>query len=610
MDRKKRCCSCLILVLAVFVLLLLPAGAEARSYFFPSVLIEAEVRDDGSLAVTEHRTASFQGTYRGLSVWILTQQPARIPNSSVMVEENGIPYEYKPGDTYGPAGTFYTEEKPDRFLVDWSFNATDENRTFTLHYVVENVVMVHNDIAELNFQFIGNDWETRTDHVLVRLTLPAGADTDDIRAWGHGPLHGEVRIPDGRTVTWEISPLPAHTFLEGRVTFPTSLVPNATSQTGRTALPGILAEEEELADRANLERRASIFLWLGAALILLGSIALAFYVWLRYGKEYTPSFDGDYFRELPAEYTPAELGVLWRFGKPAAEDLTASLVDLARKGYLRLEEVAVEKRSLFGGKKQNYLIVRVPKEDKAADHEQKLLNLLFNQAAQVNNELTFDGLERYVKKNPAKFRQFWQDWQQTLSARGEILNFFDHNVIAGKGIAIGLGVIMFPLGFFSANVLTPALFIGGLILIITGAFLRRRSRSGVEDFVRWRAFRRFLLHFSEMHRHEIPSLVIWEHYLVYAITLGVAKEVINQLQLVYPQMESGGHRFGGNWWYFHGARSAAAFTTMTDSFDSFTGQISQSLRTAASSSSSGAGRGGGFSGGGGGGFGGGGGRAR
>ena len=31
-------------------------------------------------------------------------------------------------------------------------------------------------------------------------------------------------------------------------------------------------------------------------------------------------------------------------------------------------------------------------------------------------------------------------------------------------------------------------------------------------------FRRFLLDFSQMERHEIPSLVIWEHYLVYAVT--------------------------------------------------------------------------------------------
>jgi len=610
--KRMRFYSCFVFTLALLFLLLFPAQAEARSYFFPSVLIEAEVLGDGSMAVTEHRTTTFQGSYLGLNYWILTQQPTRIRNMSV--EENGIPYDFNPGETEGPTGTFYIVEKPGRFFVDWSFEATNETRTFTLRYIVENVVMVHDDVAELYFQFVGDDWETRSDNVLVRLKLPSGVNRDDIRAWGHGPLHGDVRIHNDATITWEISPLPAYTFLEGRVTFPPSLVPNATHKTGRTALPEILAQEQALADRANRERRASVFLWLGAAFILLGSIVLAFFIWLRYGKEHTPSFDGDYFRELPANYTPAELGVLWRFGKPAAVDLTATLVDLARKGYLRLEEVTPEKRSIFGGKKQDYLVTRLKKDDNLLEHEQKLLNFLFIRASLGKEELTFDELERYTKNNQRQFFTFWQDWQATLSARGATtLDFFDHDVSTGKGIAIGLGVIMLPLGFFTANVLTPALLIGGLILIVTGLVLRRRSQRGVDDFVRWRAFRRFLLHFSEMQRHEIPSLVIWEHYLVYAITLGVAKEVIKQLQLVYPQMESGGHRFGGGWWYVHGARSPAAFSTMTDSFDSFTGQISQSLRTATSSQSSGSGRGGGFSGGGrggGGGFGGGGGRAR
>lgn len=32
-----------------------------------------------------------------------------------------------------------------------------------------------------------------------------------------------------------------------------------------------------------------------------------------------------------------------------------------------------------------------------------------------------------------------------------------------------------------------------------------------------------------MEKHEIPSLIIWEHYLVYAVTLGVADKVIKQI---------------------------------------------------------------------------------
>lgn len=603
--------ACYLFIPFIF-LLLRPLPAQARSYHFPSVRIEAEVLQDGSLQITEQRTAAFSGTYRGMWLWLQTQQPIRV--SDVSVAENGVPYQFTPGNSPGPAGTYYTVEEADRFLVDWSFEATDEIRMFTIRYRIQDVVMAHQDIAELYYQFIGQEWETHADRVTVHLRLPQGAAPEDIRAWGHGPLHGSVVIDDAGNITWEITPLPARTFLEGRVTFPLSLVPAATHRTGRAALQGILQEEQKLAAQANRERRSSAVLWTASAIVLAGSLALAFLLWLRYGKEFTPSFDGEYYRELPADYTPAELGVLWRFGKPAAEDLTATLVDLARKGELRLEEYVPEKRGLFRSKKQDYRVIRTGQNSTLAGHEEKLLHFLFSQVAPGKNELTFDELERYAKNHPARFQGFWQDWQSTLAARGEILGFFDHDVNTGKAFGVGLGVVMLPLAFWVANTLTPALLLGGIILTVTGLFLRRRSRGGVEDFVRWRAFRRFLLHFSEMQRHEIPSLAIWEHYLVYAISLGVAKEVIKQLQLVFPQMESGGHRFGGMW-YLHSGRGPASLTAMTTSFDSMTSQITQSLRTATSPQSSGSGRGGGFSGGGGfggggGGFGGGGGGAR
>jgi uncharacterized membrane protein len=49
-----------------------------------------------------------------------------------------------------------------------------------------------------------------------------------------------------------------------------------------------------------------------------------------------------------------------------------------------------------------------------------------------------------------------------------------------------------------------------------------------------------------MERSTIPSLAVWEHYLVYAVTLGVAREVLRQLQVVYPNLRDGSHRFGAH----------------------------------------------------------------
>lgn len=584
--------------------------------------------------VTEERTVHFDGAYKGMNMWIKTQPPITI--SDATVAEGDTPYTFNPGTEYGPAGTYFIIEELDKFFIDWSFEAANTSRTFTIRYRVNDLIKVHKDVAELYFQFIGDGWDATAEQVQVNLRLPEGADINDIRAWGHGPLYGEVKIPAGNLIIWEIKPLRAHRYLEGRVTFPVSLVPHATQTSGKNALPEILAEEEKLAEEANREREEaqrrleennrswgdriippdSPALPYLAGLVILGSIAFVFNLWLRYGKEYKPVFDGEYYRELPADYTPAELGVLWRFGNPTTEDLTATLVDLARKGFIQIEEITLEKRGLFNiaSEKKDYRVTRTAKEAPLAEHELQLLEFLFTKVTQQNT-FTFTELEKFAQKESTKFRVFWADWQNTVYARSTKLDFFDPQRITIKGLIIALGVIMIPIGILMSNLLTPALIISGLIIIFSTFLLKRRSRNGAEHFARWRAFRRFLLDFSNLETHELPSLVVWEHYLVYAITLGVAKEVIKQLQIVFPNLESDGHTFGRSW-FVYGTHQLASINAMTRSFDSINRHLNETIRIASSPRSSGSGRGGGFSGGGGsfggggGGFGGGGGGAR
>ncbi|MGE5594125.1 MAG: DUF2207 family protein [Betaproteobacteria bacterium] len=74
--------------------------------------------------------------------------------------------------------------------------------------------------------------------------------------------------------------------------------------------------------------------------------------------------------------------------------------------------------------------------------------------------------------------------------------------------------------------------------LIMSALIKRRSKRGQTEFAMWRAFRKFLLDFSSLHDAPVPSLRLWEHYLVYAVTLGVARQVIDQLKLVFPELSA------------------------------------------------------------------------
>ncbi|HHW61113.1 MAG TPA: DUF2207 domain-containing protein, partial [Syntrophomonadaceae bacterium] len=181
-----------------------------------------------------------------------------------------------------------------------------------------------------------------------------------------------------------------------------------------------------------------------------------------------------------------------------------------------------------------------------------------------------------------------------------------------RWISAGVALLFFITGLVlirtDITLLGVSLFVCSLFIAIAPGKFKRRSQPAQEDFRKWQAFKRFLLHFSNMERHEIPSLIIWENYLVYAVTLGVAKEVMKQLELVFPNLQEDDYRFGQYWYH---SQSGFAMVGLSDNLEKISESIKHSVqvaektvRAAKSKSSSGSGGGGGFSGGGGGGSGG------
>ncbi len=607
----------------------IPQFVEARSFSFPELKITAEILPDGSMLVTEERTASFSGTYSGLYQYIDKSADQQIVD--IIVKENGQAYEFNPGTEYGPAGTYMAIDQGDSMYIDWSFDATDEDRTFTLEYKITNVVQIHRDVAEFYHVFVGDEWEVGIDNLNISLSLPSGADVEDIRAWGHGPLQGNVTILSEDRVIWEMAQLPPFSSVTGRVTFPVSLVPDGTYRTNKEALLGILNQEQQWADEANSLRAEAKINWVLAIIIFVIGIVYSIIMWIRHGKAYQTVFQEEYHRELPADYTPAELSILWRFNTIDSSDMTATILDLARRGYLRIDETTKQTKKLFKTTesvdykltKQRPSIKESASGRSLLSHEQSLMKLLFEDISKDQQTVTFDELEQYAKDHTSDFTKFWNDWTDKLKKRGQELQFFEKHSSgkAGKHSLPGIFAMGFGVGILIWQIaIDGQLFAVALSLLLVSFFYlfslathSRRTAQAQEEYAKWTAFKKFLQDFSNIDRRDIPSLAIWEHYLVYAVTLGVAKEVIKQLQIVYPNLQQDGYYFGAHWYYYN--MHAANFSGLANGIDTMTSTIQQSIQqsinTATSQSSSGSGGGGGFSGGGGGGFsGGGGGGAR
>ncbi|MCA1727197.1 MAG: DUF2207 domain-containing protein, partial [Actinobacteria bacterium] len=279
-----------LLALLAVAALVLPACGDGKSYSFPEVRIDATVNQDGSLSIEEHRTFDFHGDFSFGYFSVEHKQFNDVVDFSVSegsdVYEEGAPE--APGHVLLEDGVFEGLGGA-KFRATWWFDAHDEQRTWTFRYRVLCAVDLFSDTAHLLWKFIGQGWTVPTDHAVITVHIPGRAavaeprpisacfpaalldegrpppipslPTDplsegEIRAWGHGPLHGNVTIVDPQTVQLDIRDLVPEAFVEGSVTFPPETVP-VLYQAPTPGLDAIVSEEGRLASQSNLERLAA-----------------------------------------------------------------------------------------------------------------------------------------------------------------------------------------------------------------------------------------------------------------------------------------------------------------------------------------------------------------
>ena len=219
--------------------------------------------------------------------------------------------------------------------------------------------------------------------------------------------------------------------------------------------------------------------------------------------------------------------------------------------------------------------------------------------------LVMDDLETIVKKQKAalQFQKDYEYFKAKVKDTAEKQQFFAPNTLQGAKVFVLLGIALILAGLGGLFLLGSFIAIGLIVLggvmvfgLIALNFVRKYSRRGVEHKAMWEAFRKFLQDFSNMKEAEIPSLVIWEHYLVYATSLGVAEDVLDQLPKVFTDADLSNPDLT----YMGGYRSFNSFYIMNHGFSNTMSKVSSAVNTAQianSAKSSGGGFGGGFSGG-------------
>ena len=123
---------------------------------------------------------------------------------------------------------------------------------FVLCYTLKDLVLVHNDVAELYYNFIPSGFEETIRDVTVNVNLPRIDDT--LRVWAHGAIYGDVKKLNNDNYSYlnaTIGTIYPGEVLNVRMTFDKNIVNESTRITNKDALDDIIASETKLANEAN-----------------------------------------------------------------------------------------------------------------------------------------------------------------------------------------------------------------------------------------------------------------------------------------------------------------------------------------------------------------------
>ena len=302
--------------------------AVEKDYHFSEVEIDATVLPNGDMVLEETRTFDFQNgpfTYAYFNV----DDPLDHVRDFSIAEKLDDGSEVALTPDYA-SHSIVTEG----FQAQWSYQAEDETRTWVFRYRVACAVDVYTDTAHLYWQFIGSGWDVPTEHALITVHLLdapsmglfprrqecnpddhlAGSPEDlalergDVRAFAHGPLNGEVTFLDPQTIRYDVSDVPARSYIEGSIRSHRSSSRPHSKRTSRAATdprPGAcVGRRGECTARAPRDR-SSLVLYL-----LIGvPVALALLVLLARYRDRVPGVPK--VLEQPPEDDPVQGSLLW-----------------------------------------------------------------------------------------------------------------------------------------------------------------------------------------------------------------------------------------------------------------------------------------------------------
>jgi uncharacterized membrane protein YgcG len=607
--RPGRLLAVIALAAMAFALGAAPASAGFEFESIPSYDVTITINDDGTLTVHEVIAYDFgsqfkHGIFRDIPVRFDypkkadTDRVYEIDVESVKASE-GTPAQYEL-EEYDQGGIGYERIK----IGDPDETITGE-RTYDITYTVKGALNGFEDHDELYWNAIGHQWSVTIDSAAIEVRAPT--DITQAACFA-GPLLSTLPCAQSSTDA------SAATFAEDDL-FPfNGLTVVVGIPKGAVPPPKPILEERWTPGRAFALNPATGGVAGGMLVLLVGGF-LALYVPRARDRRFkgsavdqaftkdssapeekTPLFE---HTETPVEFVPpddlrpGQVGTLADF-QANPLDVTATIVDLAVRKYLVIEEVETESRWLGNDWKLTKLKVG---GDELKPYERELMDGLFRDGDDVQlSDLKYEFASRMGEVRKSLMDDAMEQGWFTKRPDGAALGV---GCLGFVVLLLGVGLTIALAAFTHAGLLGIPVIILGLVMIFSARFAPARTAKGSAAFKRVNGFRRFIEESEKERAQFAEKKNLFSEYLPYAIVFGATEKWARAFEGLGAEPED-------LYWY----RSSTPFHYMVFS-DSITGFSTTSAGTLTStppstSGSSGfSGGGGGFSGGGGGGGGGG-----
>ena len=452
-------------------------------------------------------------------------------------------------------------------------------RRFEVSYKVTDALTLYKDCEEFYWQFLGEGQNAiPAEKVTGTISLPVEvSNMDNLYIWAHGEVNGEIKKIDNKTVGFTIDELSQGAMVEVRVVTKEMMAENISTSKIKNynKFDNILSEEQRWSNETNNEIQMSrmiiaFFLLIEIVLIVINIIRI---LKLNRLAEEKPleKHDLKYFRDIPREKdsTPAEALYLSKFNKTridtqsVQQQAVASIIlDLCLKNKISLRTT-----------EQTTLVQIIGEPNGLKEDELEVFKLL-QKAGDKKEEFDIEDLNKYAKKKYDNYsisiNKVVEACRNSLYKLKLIDKAKERDYLKGESAkakysfvkyaylvfcVMHLFALFIPflrralvsgMGFGTASNITWILIALIPLIIIKLYFWTKQknilkniavlTQEGNDEKEQWQALKRFLTDYSLIKEKDVPDLVLWEKYLVYATAFGISDKVIENLKAAYPQV--------------------------------------------------------------------------